>query len=182
MAKIEMLITLNDVEIYRIVGDGVTLFAYDERRNEYSASRYGNYANAQPASYVNTLLASVRSLLQGQNVYAGRLISEVYAGEGSRYTSWIPGAFVENTGAIVRYTLGNPVHRSFEFGYTNVPPNVVLNTIDFYDHVDRGSVSRDINWQMTLTSFDVALSDVTFSFAPPSGARAVVGVRPVTGG
>jgi hypothetical protein len=182
MSKIEMVISLNGAEIYRIVGDGTTLFAYDGRRNEYSASRYGNYSNAQPAAYVNALLSSVRSMLQGQAVYPGRLLSEVYAGEGSRYTSWIPGTAVENTGAIVRYVLGNPVHRNLEFTYTNIPPTVVLNTVQYFDHVERGSVARDVSWTMTLQSFDVALTDVAFTFLPPSGARPVVGVRPFTGG
>jgi outer membrane lipoprotein-sorting protein len=182
MAKLEMLIYLNDVESFRIVGDGTTVYAYDEQRNEYSASRYGNYAGAQPASYVNSLLASVRSVLKGQTVYPGRLVSEVYGGEGARYTSWIPGTTVENTGAIVRYVLGNPVHRSFEFAYTNVPPNVVLNSIDYFDHVDMGGATRDVNWSISVLSFDLALGDVTFTFVPPAGARSVVGVRPVTGG
>jgi outer membrane lipoprotein-sorting protein len=182
MAKVEMLIYLNDVEIFRIVGDGTTVFAYDEQRNEYSASRYGNFSGAQPASYVNSLLASVRSLLKGQTVYSGRLISEVYGGEASRYTSWIPGTAIEDTGSIVRYVLGSPVHRSFEFNYSNVPPNVILTSIDYFDHVDMATVSREVNWTLTLTSFDVALSDVTFSFVPPAGVRSVVGVRPVTGG
>lgn len=145
MVKLEMVIFVNDLEIYRIVGDGVTLYAYDERRNQYSASRYGNYNGAQPAAYMNTLLSTVRSLLQGNTVFPGRIISEVYAGEDARYTSWIPGTAVENTGTIVRYVLGNPVHRSLEFSYTNVPPNVILNSIEYFDHVDLGAVARDVN-------------------------------------
>src|SRR5262249_7329177 len=127
MAKVQLVVVMNNLEIYRIIGDGITLYSYDERRNEYSASRYGNYAGAQPSDYVNALLSSVRSQLQGQSAYPGRLLSEVYAGEDARYTSWIPGTAIENTGAIVRYVLGNPVHRSLEFNYTNVPPTVVIN-------------------------------------------------------
>ena len=170
MIKVEMVIFVNDLEIYRIVGDGVTLYAYDERRNQYSASRYGTYNGAQPAAYINSLLSTLRSLLQGNAVFPGRIFSEVYAGEDARYTSWIPGTAVENTGTIVRYVLGNPVHRSLEFSYSNIPPNVVLNSIEYFDHVDLGAVSRDNDWTITLQSFDLALSDVTFSFVPPAGA------------
>ena len=182
MSKLEMVIYVNNIETYRIVGDGTTLYAYDEQRNEYSSTRYGNYNGAQPANYVNALLASTRSMLQGQAAYPGRLLSEVYAGDDARYTTWVPGAAIENTGAIVRYTLGNPVHRSMEFDYTNVPPNVILNSISYFDHVDLGATSRDVNWNIALQSFDVVLTDANFSFTPPAGARAVVGVRPVTGG
>ena len=182
MAKLQMLIYLNGAEVYRIVGDGITLYAFDERLNQYSGSRYGNYSGAQPADYLNALLDSTRSLLQNNAVYPGRLLSEVYAGEDARYTSWIPGVAVENTGTVVRYTLGSPAHRTLEFDYRSIPPTVTLNSIAYYDHVDMGVVSRDVNWSVSLSSFDVALSDVAFNFVPPTGAQSVVGVRPVTGG
>ena len=182
MAKLEMVISLNGIEVFRIVGDGITLYAFDEQKNEYAASRYGTYTGAQPNDYVNALLSSTRSLLQGQPTYSGRLVSEVYAGEGARYTTWVPGATIEDTGALVRYTLGNPVHRSMEFSYSNVPPNVILNSIDYFDQVNLGAVVKTVNWSITVQSFDVALTDVQFSFVPPTGAKAVVGVRPVTGG
>ena len=182
MAKVSMVVSLNDIEVFKIVGDGTTLYMWDEQRNEYSSSRYGNYSGPQPAAYVNDLLSSTRSALKGQAAYPGRMLSEVYAGEAARYTSWIPGISVEDTGAIVRYMLGNPVHRSLEFNYSNIAPNVILTTIDYFDHVDLGAVARDTTWTITLQSYDLALSDSSFTFVAPAGARAVVGVRPVTGG
>jgi len=182
MAKVEIIVRLNGAEIFRAEGDGTTLYEYDEQRNEYSSTRYGNYSGAQPTEYVNTLLSAVRSMLQGPTMYPGRLISEVYGGSDARYTTWLPGAAIENTGTVVRYTLGSPVHRSMEFSYTNMPPNVVLNSITYFDHTDMPNTTRDVNWSMTFTSSDVILSDITFSFIPPAGARPVVGVRPVTGG
>jgi hypothetical protein len=182
MTKLEMLGYVNGTEKFRIVGDGITLWAYDEARNEYSASRYGTYKDGQPTAYVNDLLSSLRSLVKGQSSFVGRMLGEVYGGEEARYTTWLPGTNIENTGAVVRYVLGNPVHRSLEFWYTSMPPNMVLNHIDYFDEVSFGDQNRDLDWTITLLSFDLALTDTSFQFIPPTGSRAVAGVRPVTGG
>ena len=182
MSKVEVQSFVNGIQTFRIVGDGVTLYSYDKTRNEYSSSRYGSFRNAQPGGYVNTLLSSLKSLLKGQSEYAGRLLNETYGGDVSRYTTWVPGTAVENTGEVVRYVLGNPVHRNLEFWYAFVAPNTLLNHIDYFDSVNMGVQTREISWTITLQSFDVALDDASFSFVPPAGARAIAGVRVVTGG
>ncbi|MEA2552809.1 MAG: hypothetical protein QOJ65_985 [Fimbriimonadaceae bacterium] len=182
MTKMEMIGYVNGSETFKLVGDGVTLWTYDKLRNEYSSSRYGNYRGEHPKNYVSALLATVRSYIKGQASYPIRLLGEVYGGEGARYTSWMPGTTIEDNGQAIRYMLGSPVRRRLEFWYTNLSPSVIINHIDFSDQVSFGSSTRDIDWSMSPVSFDVMVSAADFEFVPPPNSRAVVGVRPVTGG
>jgi hypothetical protein len=182
MAKLEMQGFVAGVQTYEIVGDGVTLWAYDLTRSEYSASRYGNYNGNQPAGYVNSLLGSLRSMIKGYAAYPVRLLSESYGGENARYTTWAPGGSIEDTGLLIRYSLGNPVWRSMDFSYSFGSPYVNVTQIDYFDEVFFGGQARDINWTLTPLSSDVAPTGANFQFVPPTTARPVSGVRPVTGG
>ena len=180
MAKIEVTGSLDGVQTFKIVGDGVMLWCFDSVRNEYSSTRYGAYAGAQPNGYLNSLFTSLKSMIKGQSEYTVRLLQETYGGEVARYTTWMPGTAIENTGSVVRYQLGSPVRRRFEFWYTALPARI--DRIDYFDEVNFGASARDIDWTVTLVSYDVMLADSSFDFIPPTGARPVTGVRPVTGG
>lgn len=182
MSKVEIVGYVNGQMTYRFVGDGTTAWTYDPVRNEYSSARYGNYSGAQPANYVNALFSSLKPLMRGQAGYPLRLLSESYSGEQARYTTWLPGTAVENTGDVVRYMLGNPVHRRLEFWYSYIAPATQLTKVDYFDEVSFGGTPRTINWTMKMVSFDIALDEANFKFVPPAGARAVVGVRPITAG
>jgi hypothetical protein len=177
MSKVELRGWVNGVSTFRIVGDGTTLWAHDLGRNLYSADRYGNYSGAQPLDYLARLFASLGTVTRGRTAYPGRLLAETYAGEQARYRTWLPGAAIESNSSVVRYTLGNPERRRIEFYYTGSN----LNRVDFYDATPIGEAVREISWSMTVTPFDVALSEPAFQFVPPAGARPVVGLRPVTG-
>lgn len=74
----------------RIVGDGISLWAYEPQRNQYSASRYGAYNGNPPADYRTNLLSSFELNLKGTAAYAGRLLREVYGPGGARYRDWLP--------------------------------------------------------------------------------------------
>jgi hypothetical protein len=182
MAKLEMVVTWNGSQSFRVVADGVTLWIYDNNRREYSATRYGNYNGAQPDGYANSLLAAVKSIAKGQCAYPIRLLSEVYGGEQPRYTTWIPGTAIEDTGSIVRYMLGTPVRRRLEFSYMYVAPYMNIRQIDYFDEISFQDASREITWTLVPTSFDLILGDANFAFIPPAGSRSVVGVRSVTVG
>lgn len=182
MSKVDIVGYVDGNMTYRFVGDGVTAWTWDAVRNEYSASRYGNFSGAQPANYVNALFSSLKPLMRGQAGYPLRMLSESYSGEQARYTTWMPGTTVENTGDVVRYMLGDPVHRRLEFYYQYVAPATALTHVDYFDEVSFGTTSRVVNWTMKMESFDLALDEENFKFVPPAGARSVVGVRPVTGG
>ena len=181
MAKVEMLGYVNGSATFLLVGDGVTLWAYDMVRNEYSTSRYGAFNGAQPADYVNALLNTMRSMIKGQAAYPVRLLSETYAGENARYTTWVPGTAIVNTGTDIQYSLGNPVWRRMDFSYNYVAPYMNITQIAYFDEVYFANQARDINWTLTPLSSDTAPAGSNFSFVPPNSARAVTGVRPVTG-
>lgn len=179
MAKVEMLGYVNGVQTFVMVGDGITLWAYDLTRNEYSASRYGEFNGNQPADYVNALLNTMRSMIKGQAAYPVRLLSETYAGENARYTTWLPGTAIVDTGTSIRYAMGNPLRRQLDFTYN---PGPGISKITYFDEVYFGAAARDINWTLTPVSSDVAPAGSSFTFVPPDSARSVAGVRPVTGG
>lgn len=182
MAKVEMIGYVNSNATFIMVGDGVTLYTYDMVRNEYASSRYGTYSGNQPQDYVNALLESMRSIIKGQTAYPVRLLLEVYAGEAARYTTWLPGGSIEDTGTAIRYSLGNPVTRTLTFSYNFVAPYQNITQISYFDEVYFASIARDINWTITPLSSDTAPTGANFQFVPPNNATAVAGVRPVTGG
>lgn len=182
VVRVEVVGDKNAAEVFRIVGDGVTLWAYDARRNEYSATRYGNYRGAQPENYVNALLGALGSMIEGRSALPVRLLNQVYGGESARYRSWLPGATPVNSGISVLYQLGSPVRRRLEFRYTGVDPAVLIDSIDYYDRVELGSIVRETTWQISPLSLDAVPAEANFSFVPPAGSRAIAGVRPVTTG
>lgn len=182
MAKVEVIGTSNGAQTFRIVGDGTTLWIYDTARNMYSATRYGNYRGAQPDGYLNNLLSALKSMVKGQAAYPVRMLMEVYGGENARYTTWMPGTAIEDTGSVIRYMLGTPVRRRLEFTYQYVAPYQNVRQIDYFDEISFQTATRDVTWTLTPTSFDLVLPDANFTFTPPAGSRTIVGVRSVTVG
>lgn len=74
----------------RIVGDGISVWANNPVRNEYSASAYGVYNGSQPTTYRSNLLSSFESSLKGMSAYGGRLLREIYGVGGAMYRDWLP--------------------------------------------------------------------------------------------
>ena len=87
-----------DEIVYRIVGDGTTLYRYDMAKLEVAATTYGFYGTQAPERYVGSdapkLISQLRAAIPGPAAYVARLLSEVNpagADWTSRFTSWDPG-------------------------------------------------------------------------------------------
>lgn len=182
MSKVEMIGTRNGQTLFRLVGDGTTLWAWNARRNEYIASRYGSYRGVQSENYLVTLFNSLGSLVNGHASLPARLLAETYGGEAAMYRTWMPGVTAENTGALVRYQLSTPVRRRYEFWYSEVTPYLQLDRVEYFDTIYFGATRREVAWTMSVTALDLVLDEQTFAFTPPTGSRAVVALRPVSGG
>lgn len=191
----------------RVVGDGVSLWAYSYSRNEYSASLYGAFAGPQPPTYRSNLLVSLQLHLAGVWGYAGRVLREIYGGEMAQYSQWVlraredivqqgspplRDALVPSrvyTGNPVRqyvvYTLGNPARRSiaFERIWTTRPGGSdgwLLSRIFIAEYQRLGAKDRLVDVAIELYPNMVPTS-ADFTFRPPQGSKPVSGPRPIGG-
>ena len=90
--QVELTSFLNGKVSDRIVGDGTTLWIYNCRTFEYSATAYGTYSGKVAPNYLRDLLLMVYSKARGAAVYPARLLKETFSGDNVEYRSWMPGA------------------------------------------------------------------------------------------
>ena len=176
----------NGQPLFQIVGNGTTLWAHDIRRNEYMASRYGNYEGAQPETYTATLFKTLQSLIKGRSSPGVRFLNEVFGWEmrpSQFYRSWMPGVRPVDDGTTFRYQLGDPVRRRLSFDYSLVGGGKrLLTRINYFDQTNLGNDYRLVDWKIDITPLNTVPEGVTFAYTPPIGARPISGIRPVTGG
>lgn len=181
-ANVRMFYFYNTVPIADIVGDGTTLWAWNHRRREYSATRYGAYNGAAPEGHMATLMQSLNSLTTAYPNTAARFLKEIFAGSNAQYRTWLPGATVVAGEGSVNYSVGDPARRSIEFRYVVEDGLTRLTEVQYFDTRQIGSRERTIRWTMTINGADVPMDPSEFTFQPPAGSRPIVGLRPVTGG
>ncbi len=59
VSKVQVVSYKDDVQTYRVVGDGTSLWNLDLALNEYSVNLYGSYSSKQPDNYQEVLLQSL---------------------------------------------------------------------------------------------------------------------------
>lgn len=178
----------------RIVGDGVTRWAYDFARNEYSASRYGSDSGAQPERYLDRLLQRFDSLLPSPEAGLGRLLKDAYGGELARASDWLPAA----EPVCLAVATPDPVDSSRMYVPTadrwyilSYRPGVRNRSVCFeisvdpYTNVPRLTsiygAERMADTKTVLSSWQIALQTTVipdganFQFLPPANARPIVG-------
>jgi hypothetical protein len=168
----------------RVVADGVTIWSYNQNRNEYSSAIYGRYAGPQPQDYrdqaLNALNASVTS---GIGSYMARLVQQTYGGVSATYRHWIapstyptPQPTIDANG--VHYWLGPQAQprRTLDFFI----PGQDLQSI-VYREANPAGVPVDAVI-VPHTEADLLTQPGLFIFQPPAGAKPVAFAKPVTGG
>lgn len=187
--------------LWQTVADGVTLWNYNPKFNEYASSNYGAYGAQQPATYHRNLVRSLYATARGPAVWASRLLQDLYGSESGSYSPWSPGA-VETvleagdgswtdaltgrdytptpTRDYVIYELGDPVRRSivFERRLATLPDNTqgwTLSAVYVGDQIS-GKVSRLVDLVITPVSATTK-PDLDFVFSPPAGSKSVSGSR-----
>jgi hypothetical protein len=204
---VEILSQNNGVINQRLVGDGVSLWAYSPARNEYSANIYGAYTGPQPQTYRSNLLSSITHLLKGTSAYGGRLLNEVYGGEAALYRSWVPingePTVYENGTTytnplngrqytsiptqrdFIVYELGNPLRRAviFERLWGPLRSGVdgwKLASVSVAEYARLGNRDRFIDVRVIFNGGGIPTT-ANFSFQPPAGSKSLTGPRPVGG-
>lgn len=155
----------------RIVGDGTTLWIYNCRTFEYSATAYGTYSGKIAPNYLRDLLLMVYSGARGSASYPARLLKETFSGDNVEYRSWMPGSqAVSITGGQVfqdpiwsskRYTptpkeqvwqfTGSPL-RSMAFTVTENGYSWDLTKVEYCQAFKIGSKNRFSEWTMNVWS------------------------------
>ncbi len=90
--QIELTTFLNNKLSDRIVGDGTTLWVYNNRTYEYSAQNYGSYSGKPGPNYQRNLFNAVHGAARGFAAYPARLVKEVFSGVNPEFRSWMPGS------------------------------------------------------------------------------------------
>ena len=168
----------------RTVGDGVSMWAYDPIRNEYSVSTYGSYGGASPATYMSGAIHAFYSTSKGPAEYLARLISDAFGSAGAQFTPWLTSRVAgEATATLVdsstvSYTFGDPVYRWLRFNVTaDGLGGYALNSFDMHDEQMVAGKKRITWWVATLYTDDTPPKN-TFVFQAPPGSRPIVGPRP----
>jgi hypothetical protein len=151
-------------------------------RNQYSASIYGVYNGAEPATYRDIFLQDMKSVTDSYCGTAVQLLSQTFGGPASQYRTWAPGATITSGPGTVTYSYGTPVRRSYTFNYTVGPGGTSLDSIDYFDFKQIGSRTRTTNWTMTLSADNNPIAAANYTFVAPAGSIPLVGLKPVTGG
>lgn len=194
IAELELRQFRDNLPTRRIVGDGVTRWAYDFTRNEYSASRYGSDAGAQPERYLDRLLQRFDALLPSPEAGLGRLLKDAYGGEMARLSDWLPSA----EPVYLAVATPDPVDSSrmyvptadrwFILSYRPGLRNRSICfevSIDPYTFVPRLTsiygAERTADTKTVLSTWQIALhttvipDGANFRFLPPVNARPIVG-------
>ncbi len=83
---------VNGALVKRIVGDGSTLWSYDLKQHQYSATSYGGTPGlARPEGYVSHLLSDLNWAATGSDGYLAKLLRQIYNPANLNYESWMPG-------------------------------------------------------------------------------------------
>jgi hypothetical protein len=155
--------------VQRIVGNGETVWNYDHRAKEYSATQYGGYGAARPQNYAKDLLQSVNSSAKGQAVWATKLLREIHADSNVSYKSWMPGVqpyelwdgptpdpvwnerVYMGTPAIDYVMYDGSPRRTIVFELQDDPPSddYRLSAIYFTERSKVGRSDRLVEWKMT---------------------------------
>jgi hypothetical protein len=198
IGKLECLETRDGIFYSRIVGDGLTLWAFNAQRNEYASTNYGAInSKTQPAGYMQSLMQGFGTHAKGQTIHPARLIREVYSGGMALYRQWLIGAneqvvqggasFDDPVLGNVRTYASNPAETYVVFWTGGSSPNrslafkLVQNSssgawelskIYFADTNKLSSGTRLAEWEMEI--YKVQPSVGNFIFVPPNNAKPIV--------
>ncbi|MBS1717243.1 MAG: hypothetical protein JSS72_05885 [Armatimonadetes bacterium] len=162
----------DDVEQYRLIADGRTLYNLDIARNEYTAARYGDFGQGPPANLVDSVLQSVVSQSKGDAGFPARLLRDICNSSAARFTPCITGVDpIEEPNDVVYQDDPNTPHRTITY-YLD-PQTHELSSIDYYDSVPLGNSQRVTNWTTTIYTFVSAPANWNFDFVAPAGSRAI---------
>ena len=195
--QIELTTFLNNRLADRIVGDGTTVWVYNNRTYEYSAQNYGAYGGKVSPNYNRDLFNMVHASARGFAAYPARLIKEAFGGVTPEYRGWMPGLAgytisgqqayrdpvwpdrVYNPLATEQVWLfTNSVRRSLAFTIDTTTANEVTK-IQFCEAFRSGSQPRITQWTMNVWK-DAKLDQADFKPYPANAIRgwhAISGVR-----
>jgi len=136
---------------HRLVGDGKTLWAYNNAALTYGGNDYGRWgtvpANAQAqyaVDYRQGFMDNLNMAAVDETAYLARLIRQIYGGDQASYASWMPGVTPTSPDGIsVRYQLGNKLI-DFELSPNNSTYD--LTQVVYDDTRTIGSATRHIHW------------------------------------
>lgn len=168
ISQVQLITYLNGRVADRIVGDGTSLYVYNCRTYEYSATRYGSYDGKPTANYQRDLILLVSAAARGSATYPARLFREVFSGDAVEYRSWAPGA--KPFGIVNGMSIKDPIQskrvyqpspaeqvwqftssgrRSLAFT-VGVSNGYELSKIEFYEAFKIGSNNRLTEWVMSV--------------------------------
>jgi hypothetical protein len=187
--------------VQRIIGNGETVWNYDHKGREYSASQYGGYGAARPQNYTRDLLQIVNAAAKGQGTWATKMLRELHANTSVSYKTWMPGITPyelpdgPNHDPVWydRVYLGTPSidfvmyngapRRTIVFQLEDDPPSDIyrLSAIYFNERSKIGNSDRLVEWKLTPYK-GIAFDNKNFtpySYDETRGWKPLVGASPI---
>lgn len=196
LEQVEITETKNGQLVQRIVGDGMTLYSFNVRKNEVATSTYGKY-DAGATDYVSKLNDGVASVVSGQATQLVRIVRDMYHPGGTTFRNWMPGGtwqnlntagahndplnpnrryFVTPTMSYWLITAGNPMNKSMAFEMDSSSGSQKLGFIYYTETIRIGDDLRWTDWQLGVET-PLAFGKGTFEFVPPANARIIPGPK-----
>jgi hypothetical protein len=176
----------------RVVGDGITLYSFNPRRNEYTTSVYGSF-DGVPTGYTAKLNTGLATQIKGHASSIVRIVSDIHSARmNTSYRSWTPG-FAPRTidtapeadplvparqytptpaTYYVQFSLRQPLRKVITFEL-NRSDNAILNMY-FAAVSSMGSKTKLVDWTMTFRT-GLSFTRAEFQFVPPTTAKAITG-------
>jgi hypothetical protein len=171
----------DDKLVARIVGDGKTLWAYNNLTFKYSATPYGRWGQTPNANYRKDLIDAMGEASSAEMALMVRLLRQIFAGDASTFSSWLPGATVgdgEDDPNDVVYTLGDPVLRQVTFDIDTPDSGVFrLEGVEYLDKKPLMGETRESGYRISVLDVGQVTSDMNFT---PQSAADLAGWKQVT--
>jgi hypothetical protein len=164
----------------RLVGDGVTFWAYEPARNQYYSAPYGRFDGANPGDYVPTLMNLLNGRARGDSAFPAKLLQQAFGKATPAWTPWPANATVTVEGNYVVCSTGQPVDQQVTYTVSSTEEGHRLDGVHFWSRTMVGRKSRLIEWTMQVYREPFELPEGVFKFVPPKGSRAIS--LPNTGG
>lgn len=174
--KVNMATSRDGAWLCRWIGDGKTLWFYDERFNEYATFEYGADSLDSPEAYPRALTKTLVSWSRQEGTALSRMLSDLQVGGSNSFYNWLPGGESGVFDDSVYFRIGAPVTRQVLFNLN--PSTKHINSLQWYS-LDRfvNDKFKETNWTMTFYPQASLPPTWSFDFVPPIGARAVARPR-----